>query len=181
MPRRRIIAGALRFKVEAAQAGAMTAAAPATPEPVSRQAPEPETATVPAPADFRALVALFEERGDPRAYADLYANVELVHYEPGRLEFHPKPSAQKTLANQVSSALSDWTGQRWGVSVSNEPGQPSISEQDRIAKDKALAEAAEHPTVRAVLDQFPGARIEAVHDLPEPPADDVPPDPIEDE
>lgn len=173
--------GADRPKIEAQQTGAMTAAAPATPEPISQRAPEPEAETVPVPADFRALVALFEERGDPRVYADLYANVELVQYEPGRLEFRPKPSAQKTLANQVSTALDGWTGLRWGVSVSNEPGQPSISEQDRIAQDKALAEAAEHPTVRAVLDQFPGARIEAMHDLPEPPADDVPPDPIEDE
>ncbi len=161
---------------------AATAAAPAMPDPVAEASSEPPAAeTVQAPADFRGLVALFEERGDPRVQANLYLNVELVHYEPGRLEFHARPEAPKTLASQVAEALGEWTGRRWVVSVSREPGEPSLSEQDRVAQDKALAEAAEHPTVRAVLDQFPGARIEAVHDLPETPADEVPPDPIEDE
>ena len=175
-------AGSDRSGSEIGPAATATAAAPAVSEPVAQASSEPPPVeTVQAPADFRGLVALFEERGDPRIQANLYLNVELVHYEPGRLEFHARPEAPKTLASQVAEALGEWTGRRWVVSVSREPGEPSLSEQDRVAQDKALAEAAEHPTVRAVLDQFPGARIEAVHDLPETPADDGPPDPIEDD
>ena len=170
--------GSDRSHRDSAQTGPATAAAPATPAPVAEHMAEPQPETVAPPADFRALVALFEERGDPRIHSDLYLNVELVHYEPGRLEFHARPEAPKTLASQVASALGDWTGRRWVVSLSSEPGEPALREQDRIAEDKALAEAAEHPTVRAVLEQFPGARIEAVHDMPEPSAEDLPPDPI---
>ena len=166
---------------DAGQPGPATATAPAVPEHALDPTPEPSAETVPVPEDFRALVALFGERGDPRTHSNLYLNVQLVRYEPGRLEFHARPEAPKTLASQVSEALGKWTGRRWVVSVSSEAGEPTLREQDRIAEDKALAEAAEHPTVRAVLDQFPGARIEAVHDLPDTPADELPPDPIEDE
>ena len=173
--------GADRAALESGRTGAAAATAPAAPEALTHPVPEPRAETVQPPEDFRGLVALVEQRGDARMHSDLYVNVELVHYEPGRLEFHARPQAPKTLASQVAAALGDWTGRRWVVSVSSEPGEPSLREQDRLAEDKALAEAAEHPTVRAVLEQFPGARIEAVHDMPEPAADDLPPDPIEDE
>ncbi len=173
--------GTDRHAREPGQGGSAMAAAPAISEPVAERAAEPHAEFVAAPADFRELVSWFEKRGDPRVYADLYANVQLVHYEPGRLEFCPKPAASKALANNVSESLGKWTGQRWVVSVSSEQGAPTLGDQDRTARNKALEEAAEHPTVRAVLEQFPGARIEAVHDLTEPQADPPPPDPIEDE
>ena len=152
------------------------------PEPAPCDVTGPKAdALIPAPADFRALVALFEERGDPRTHSDLYLNVHLVRYEPGRLEIRTRPEAPKALAAQISEALGEWTGRRWVISVSDAAGEPTLREQDRAADDRALAQAAEHPTVRAVLESFPGARIEAVHDLTEPADDDVPPAPIEDE
>ena len=164
------------------QAGTAIAAAPAVSDPVAERAPMPPTPDlVPAPSEFRGLVALFEERGDPRTHSDLYLNAHLVRYEPGRLEFRLRPEAPSALASQVAAALGEWTGRRWVISVSQDPGEPTLREQDRVAEDRALAEAAEHPTVRAVMETFPGARIEAVHDLTELPADDEPPGPIEDE
>ena len=161
--------------------GPAMAAAPALADPVAERQPAAHAEHVPVPPDFRGLVALFEQRGDLRTHSDLYLNVELVRYEPGRLEIGTRPEAPKGLAAQVAAALGAWTGRRWVVTVSNEPGEPTLREQDRAAEDRALAEAAEHPTVRAVLEQFPGARIEAVHELPEAPADPAPADPVEEE
>ncbi len=138
---------------------------------MARQAemPEPAEAAAPAgpllmPPDFRAMVALFEERADPHLHGQLYANVHLVRYQPGRVEIRPRDSAPRTLASQVMALLQDWTGERWVVTVSAEPGDPTLSQQDRAAQDRLRAEAEVDPIVRAVLAAFPGATVKAVHD-----------------
>jgi DNA polymerase-3 subunit gamma/tau len=130
--------------------------------------PEPEPAPAePAPAhampaDFEALVALFTERREARLSLHLSNDVHLVRYEPGRLEFRPGERAPRDLANRVGKLLEEWTGARWMISVSSEPGQPTLRDQRAAAEDARLAEAEAHPMVRAVLDTFPGATISKV-------------------
>jgi DNA polymerase III subunit gamma/tau len=51
------------------------------------------------------------------------------------------------------------------VSVSREEGQPTLREDAEARERMIHNEAAMHPLVRAVLEAFPGARIEAVRDL----------------
>ncbi|MEM7446224.1 MAG: DNA polymerase III subunit gamma/tau, partial [Pseudomonadota bacterium] len=58
--------------------------------------------------------------------------------------------------------LGEWTGQRWMVTVSGEPGQPTLKQQDEEAASAARRKALAHPTVQAVMEAFPGARLEAV-------------------
>jgi DNA polymerase-3 subunit gamma/tau len=61
------------------------------------------------------------------------------------------------------------------VSVSGEPGEPTLRDQAEARARLLRSEAAEHPLVRAVLEAFPGARIEAVRELAgEPPPDGEP-------
>ena len=136
-------------------------ASPAAPAPAAEPAP---AGPVPMPADFRAMVALFAERADPSLHGQLYANVHPVRYQPGRVEFRPRESAPRALASQVMALLRDWTGERWVVTVSAEPGDPTLSQQDRAEQERARAEAEADPVVRAVLAAFPGATIKAVHD-----------------
>ncbi len=131
-------------------------------------APAEPAGPEPVPADFRGLVALFERRSnDPQIYGHLSASVHLVRYQPGLLEFRPTAMAPKTLAAQIMAQLQQWTGQRWVVSVSREPGEPTLSEQDRAAERLAHAEAIRHPLVQAVLEAFPGAIIRQIRDLTE--------------
>ena len=51
------------------------------------------------------------------------------------------------------------------MSVSAERGEPSLREAAEAKAREMRSEAAQHPLVRAVLDAFPGARIEAVREL----------------
>jgi DNA polymerase-3 subunit gamma/tau len=51
------------------------------------------------------------------------------------------------------------------VSISAERGQPSLRETAEARTRELKTEAAQHPLVRAVLEAFPGARIEAVREL----------------
>jgi DNA polymerase-3 subunit gamma/tau len=113
----------------------------------------------PAPRTFHELVQLFAERREADLYAHLTRHVHLVRFEAGRLELRPTERAPPTLPNRVGELLSAWTGQRWIVSVSNEPGEPTVREQSdaraAAAHDRALA----HPIVRKALAVFPGAAV----------------------
>jgi DNA polymerase-3 subunit gamma/tau len=126
---------------------------------------------------FVELVALFAERREMILHAHLLSDVHLVHFEPGRLELRPSDQAPANLANRVGKLLLDWTGRRWVVAISAEPGQPTLAQQHATAEDERRRRAADHPLVRAVLASFPGAAIEAVRSLDLPPAE---PSPAED-
>jgi DNA polymerase-3 subunit gamma/tau len=87
-----------------------------------------------------------------------------VHIAPGRVEIRPQPSAPRDLAAQLTALLAERTGARWTVTVSNEPGEPTLAEQGRSAETDRRATARSHPLVQAILAAFPGATIEAVRD-----------------
>ena len=83
-------------------------------------------------------------------------------------------SAARTLINDLSRKLEQWTGRRWTVIVSNEAGQPTLrsqSESERSQRERAVET---DPRVQAVLARFPGARVVEVRKLaPEPPESDA--------
>jgi DNA polymerase-3 subunit gamma/tau len=138
------------------------------PSPRPRGAASPATAA--SPRDFAEVAALFRERREAVLAAHLDADAHLVHFEAGRLELRLRAGAPQDLANRVGQRLSEWTGRRWIVSLSQDEGQPTLDEQRRQVEDERFRHAAEHPLVKAALATFPGAVIEAVRDLRPPPA-----------
>jgi len=126
------------------------------------RAPQPAAAVaqgLPMPQNFREVVKLFEQKREGILRANLMNDVHLVRFEPGRIEFRPEPTAPRELASRMGQLLAEWTGQRWIVSVSQEPGDPTLVEQDAHNRREAEADAARHPFVQAALAAFPGARI----------------------
>ncbi len=131
-------------------------------------------ALAPNPESFAAVVTLLGERREAILQAHLKNNVHLVRFEPGRLEIRPDEHAPRNLANRLGALLSDWTGRRWVVAISSEPGEPTLAEQEAAADRRERAEVTAHPLVQAVMAAFPGATIEAIRDLSapvEPPAE----------
>jgi DNA polymerase-3 subunit gamma/tau len=137
--------------------------------PRTARAAEPTTAVAPGleplPQSFLEVVALFDRKREALLRSHLFANVHLVRFEPGRIELRPTEGAPRDLANRLGKLLGDWTGERWVVSVSQNEGEPTLREQAAARDETMRHEAAAHPLVRAVLDTFPGARIEAVRDI----------------
>ena len=117
------------------------------------------------PGSFVELCDLFMEKREMVLATELKSSVHLVRYEPGLLEFRPAENATKDLAQKVSKLLGDWTGRPWLVSVSRQPGEPTLRQQQIEAEIKRKQDAAAHPLVQAILSAFPGASIEAVRDL----------------
>ena len=87
------------------------------------------------------------------------SGVKLAKYAPGRIEFEPAPGAKSDLAARLSQRLQGWTGARWGVSVVNTGGAPTLAEERDAAPNAARAEAMGNPLVQAVMLAFPGAVI----------------------
>jgi DNA polymerase-3 subunit gamma/tau len=132
-----------------ATASVAPAAAPvARPEPVAEN-------TQPQPQSFTEVVKLFEQRREAPLAAQLKRMVRLVRFAPGVIEFNPAKGAPSDLAGRVGKMLTQWTGQRWVVSVANAAGEDTLHDQE-------IAAAASDPTVRAILDAFPGAEVEAI-------------------
>jgi DNA polymerase-3 subunit gamma/tau len=123
---------------------------------------------------FAELVALAAEKRDLITKAALEADIRLVRIEDGRLEVALERSAARTLINDLSRKLEQWTGRRWTVIVSNEAGQPTLRSQAQLKQSERERSAESDPRVKEVLARFPGAKVVEVRKLaPEPPESDA--------
>ncbi|MGH6716672.1 MAG: DNA polymerase III subunit gamma/tau, partial [Bradyrhizobium sp.] len=137
-------------------------------------AAEPQSAPALKVNSFPQLVALAADKRDLLTKAALESDVRLVRIEDGRLELALERSASRTLVNDLSRKLEQWTGRRWAVIVSNEAGQPTLREQTMVEKGQRERAAEADPRVKEVLARFPGTRVVEVRKLaPEPPESDV--------
>jgi DNA polymerase-3 subunit gamma/tau len=108
---------------------------------------------------FEDLIALAAEKRDVSLKSALERDVRLVRFEDGQLEIALEPSAAKMLVGDLSKKLHEWTGRRWMVVVSAEPGAPSLRAQAEERKTQLKSDARSDPLVQAVLTRFPGAEI----------------------
>jgi DNA polymerase-3 subunit gamma/tau len=123
---------------------------------------------------FPELVALAAEKRDVLTKGALESDVRLVRIEDGQLELAMERSAGRSLINDLSRKLEQWTGRRWTVIVSNEAGQPTLRSQMQAAKNQRERVAEADPRVQEVLARFPGAKVIEVRKLaPEPPESSV--------
>src|SRR5712675_1594717 len=160
----------------AARASAPRASAEASARP-QMIAPASDAQSAPAAlaiSSFPELVALAGEKRDLLTKAALEADVRLVRIEDGQLELAMERSAARTLINDLSRKLEQWTGRRWTVIVSNEAGQPTLRSQNEVQKNQRERAAESDPRVQEVLARFPGAKVVEVRKLaPEPPESDA--------
>ncbi|MFM7609618.1 MAG: DNA polymerase III subunit gamma/tau, partial [Alphaproteobacteria bacterium] len=85
----------------------------------------------------------------PVLHAQLRHSVHPVRIAPGRLEINPEPDAPRDLAAQLTALLTEATGQRWTVIISQEAGAPTLAAQGKEAEADRLAAARAHPLVQA--------------------------------
>ena len=110
------------------------------------------------------LVALASEKRDIQLKTALERDVHLVRFDEGSIEFSLAQGASQALPQSLMRKLQDWTGMRWVVALSRDPGAPTLAEQvaKRDTEKRSGIEA--DPLVQSILSQFPGARIVAVRD-----------------
>jgi DNA polymerase-3 subunit gamma/tau len=138
------------------------ASAATAPVALARTAePQPAPPTV-AVGRFEDLIALAAARRDLQIKAALERDMRLVRFEDGKLEIALEPGAAKTLVNDLSRKLAEWTGRRWLVVISAETGAPTVRSQLEARDAEMKAGVRGDPLVQAVLARFPGAEIVGV-------------------
>jgi DNA polymerase III subunit gamma/tau len=134
----------------------------------------PAAAAIPVLRTFADVVTAAGERREAKLKVHLEEHVSLVRFDAaGSIELHLLPGAPKELANELREKLNAWTGGRWMVALSKTPGERPIGE---VARERAAAEVMDlkrHPSVAAVLQQFPDAEITSVRPLPGTAKDDT--------
>jgi DNA polymerase III subunit gamma/tau len=153
-------------------AARMSGAGPALAAPLEALPPElapvvemaPAVEFDPMPQSFAEIIELFDRRREGLLRSQLWSQVHLVAFEPGRIEFRPAEGAPRDLASRLMLLLGEWTGRRWTAVISQAQGAPTLAEDEAQRNGELRNEVAAHPLVRAVLDTFPGATIAAVRE-----------------
>ncbi|WP_419826935.1 DNA polymerase III subunit gamma/tau [Sphingomonas sp.] len=123
--------------------------APGAPSAAPSAAPPPA-----APETFAALVAALDRRHAHLAQ-QLHDYASPVRYAPPELVLHPR----RPLDGNLAAALKSVADIGWRVSLSEEPGEPTLREQELKAKADAHAAILDHPVVAAAMAAFPGAEL----------------------
>ncbi len=116
----------------------------------------------PSPDSFESFVALFEEHNEASITFQLNHNAHLESFAPGRLDLRLKEQAPNNLTGQMIGLLKQWTGKSWIISLTMAQGEDTLYEQDRENERQLHAHLIKNPLIKAVLDQFPGAKISDV-------------------
>ena len=160
-----------------------------SPRAMAASATQPSAAAQSAPAalgepavvirNFAELVALASDKRDIQMKLALERDVRLVHYEEGTLEIALEATAPKTLINDLSRKLQQWTGRPWMVVISRDEGEPTLKSVADARKAELEVGVRADPLVKAVMERFPGTEIVGVRGqqdmAPEPPAEpDIP-------
>ena len=134
-----------------------TASAPAA---TASKAAAPISPAAQLPPDFRSLIKLVDESKALLAH-QLHDQVGLVRYAPPELALKPLKPLGADWPRELSATLKTLTGTSWNITISDEPAEPSLLDQEKMAEEQVKAEVLQDPAVRAVLDAFPEAELES--------------------
>jgi DNA polymerase-3 subunit gamma/tau len=117
---------------------------------------------------FADVVALAGDRRDAKLKVNLEDHVSLVRFDAvaGAIDLFLLPGAPPEIANDLRERLIKWTGRRWVVMLSRQPGEPAVGAVRREREAAELAALKRHPAVASVLETFPGAEIASVKPIP---------------
>ncbi|WP_244935002.1 DNA polymerase III subunit gamma/tau [Acuticoccus sediminis] len=91
-------------------------------------------------------------------------HMRLKSFAPGRIEVSLTENANAASAGQLGQKLTEITGARWIVSVSDGSTAPTIHEVRTAEQIRLKAEAGDDPLVKAILERFSDAEIVEVRE-----------------
>jgi DNA polymerase-3 subunit gamma/tau len=111
-----------------------------------------------APADFEALVRLFEARNEPMLARLLHDKVACVAFAHGAVTLAAEGPLPRDFAGLVAARLGEWTGAPWTVELAASGGR-SLFAEAAARQEEMRASALSDPTVKALLDAFPDGQV----------------------
>jgi len=129
--------------------------------PAAAPAPKGGAPKAQIPADFAALIARLEQTGRHQLAVQLHDQVGLVRYAPPELAVKPLRPLGGDWPRDLAVALKSATGATWQITLSDDAGEPSLLDQEKMAEERVRADVLADPNVRAVMDAFPDAELES--------------------
>jgi DNA polymerase-3 subunit gamma/tau len=117
--------------------------------------------TAELPGDFPTLIKRLEGAGKHHLAVQLHDQVGLVRYAPPELALKPTRPLGQDWPRDAAAALKSVTGASWTVLLSDEAGEPSLLDQEKIAEERVRSDVLADPNVRAVMDAFPDSELES--------------------
>jgi len=114
--------------------------------------------------NFQDVVSLFGKNREIVLQTQIRNFVHLVKFEQGHLSVRIDEGAPRNLYGEISKKLSEWTGERWIVSLSIEEGEQTLKSVAKNKEDEILRQVKSNPTVSKVLEVFPDAKIVEIKD-----------------
>jgi DNA polymerase-3 subunit gamma/tau len=127
----------------------------------SAPAARPSAPTACLPTDFAGLVKAVEQSGKHLLSQQLHDQVGVVRFAPPELVLKPMRPLGPDWPRDLATTLKTVTGVPWQVSLSDESGEPSLLDQEKIAEERVRADVLADPNVRAVMDAFPDSELES--------------------
>ena len=129
--------------------------------PLAAPASRASGPTARIPSDFAGLIRAVEQGGKHLLAQQLHDQVGLVRFAPPELVLKPMRPLGADWSRDVAFALKAATGATWQVSLSDDAGDPSLLDQEKMAEERVRADVLADPNVRAVMDAFPDAELES--------------------
>ena len=109
--------------------------------------------------NFNDLIELCDVNKEAKLKYELVNNVNLVHFENGRIEISVNEKLEKDFIKILSSKLLEWTKERWMISLSSKLGEKSKKESNEIDKKKKIEEEKETDEYKKILKTFSDAEL----------------------
>ena len=91
----------------------------------------------------------------------LHDQVGLVRYAPPELVLKPMRPLGPDWPRDLAPALKSRDRRQLAGPLSDEAGEPSLLDQEKMAEERVRADVLADPNVRAVMDAFPDAELES--------------------
>ena len=149
---------AANFSAGNPPAAAQTAAAPVSaPAAVST----PTQTVVNAPfSDINGLIKHLENQKQPRLAYALRHDIEVVEFSPGQIKFKAADRVGNDTLAALNKILEETTGGKWALDIVQGEVGRTVADIENEQKEKDKKNVAETPLVKAILEEFRGARIE---------------------
>jgi DNA polymerase-3 subunit gamma/tau len=149
-------AGGAARAAEAPSAGGPGAAAQRAVSPRAEAAPRPAVREGP---ESLAEVAELMGRHSVRLKHAVERSMRLKRFERGRIEVALVDDAEADIVGALGQKLTEVTGERWIVTVSEGGGEPTLREAHQAEQARLKGEVAADPLVKTLLESFPDAEI----------------------
>ena len=135
-------------------------AARTPPQPSNPNRSQPAAQSVkPVITRFEQIVALANKNRDIALKLQLESAVRPVSVEPGHLVIAYDGFDSEGFQTKIGRKLTEWTGERWHVDLTNEGGGATLSERKEEREREVREAADQHPLVEAVRKAFPGSKV----------------------